>query len=411
MVGAGAARDGTAAPVAGRPPGAAPPAVAVADALTRLRVLYRQAEDARADHRASEDRLRKQRARTAGLGQRLGRARSALLDSRAAAGRLAREQYQGRSELSPHLRLLLARDPRHALDEGHVMERAAAYRVSTVTRLAKDAKRTAALASASRKALARERVLAQRQQRAKETAENRLRAVEQLLASLTDEQIAALADPAAPAASADRDDPAGRDGRDDRDEASTPGTPGGQPSTPGAPGDAAPGTPGGQPGPTGPRTPTASGGEALRYAVGQIGKPYVWGAAGPQAYDCSGLTSRAWAAAGVEIPRTSQEQWARLTRVPLRSLRPGDLVVYFPGATHVAIYLGGGMVVQAPRPGAKVKVSPLAANPPLGAVRPDPAGSPLAEYTPPRLPEGATAGPDTGYSGAGAPEAAATSPR
>ncbi len=86
-------------------------------------------------------------------------------------------------------------------------------------------------------------------------------------------------------------------------------------------------------------------------------------------------------------------------------------MIYFPGATHVALYLGDGMVIQAPRPGATVKVSPIAANPLLGAVRPDPKGSPLEEYTPPRLPEGATAGPDTGYSEAEAPEAPATSAR
>ncbi|MCZ9344062.1 C40 family peptidase, partial [Streptomyces sp. TRM76130] len=104
--------------------------------------------------------------------------------------------------------------------------------------------------------------------------------------------------------------------------------------------------------------PSAGGDRALRFAVDQLGKPYQWGAEGPGSYDCSGLTSVAWERAGTPIPRTSQEQWARLERVPLDRLRPGDLVVYFPEATHVAMYLGGGMVVQAPRPGAAVKVSP-----------------------------------------------------
>ena len=104
----------------------------------------------------------------------------------------------------------------------------------------------------------------------------------------------------------------------------------------------------------------------MAYALRQLGKPYRWGATGPAAYDCSGLTSQAWAHAGTPIPRTSQEQWARLPRVPLNRLRPGDLIVYFPEATHVALYLGDGKVVQAPRPGTRVKVSPLAANPVLG---------------------------------------------
>ncbi|WP_338103837.1 C40 family peptidase, partial [Streptomyces rhizosphaericus] len=68
---------------------------------------------------------------------------------------------------------------------------------------------------------------------------------------------------------------------------------------------------------------------ALAYALNQIGKPYVWGAEGPNSFDCSGLTSSAWAYAGRTIPRTSQEQWRQLPRVPLNQLRPGDLVIYY----------------------------------------------------------------------------------
>ncbi|KIF05932.1 glycoside hydrolase, partial [Streptomyces sp. RSD-27] len=160
--------------------------------------------------------------------------------------------------------------------------------------------------------------------------------------------------------------------------------------------------------------PTAAGDAALRYATAQIGKPYVWGAEGPASFDCSGLTSQAWQHAGRSIPRTSQEQWAQLHRVPLDQLRPGDLVVYFPKATHVALYIGDGKVIQAPRPGARVKVSPIAANPLLGAVRPDPDGTPLARFTPPPLPEGAAAdgaADDRGYDAEEGPAASATSAR
>ncbi|WP_323372219.1 C40 family peptidase [Streptomyces katsurahamanus] len=335
----------------------------VVEALTRLRTLYRQAEDAGETHLAAERRLTAQRAETARLGRELTRARGALDESRAAAGQLAREQYRGHSELSSLLRLLLSPDPRRALDEGRLMERAAAHRLSTTARLKKDTHHATDLARASRKALDRERSLAAGQRRARDAATERLKAVEELLASLTPAQIAALTSPGV------------------RDSVIAHGAPAGE------------------------RTPTAQGATALRYAVEQIGKPYLWGAEGPGSYDCSGLTSQAWAAAGRAIPRTSQEQWAQLPRVPLRSLRPGDLVVYFPGATHVAIYLGGGMVVQAPRPGTTVKVSPIAANPLLGAVRPDPESSPLRAdgYIPPQLPEGATAGSDAGWSRAAEP--------
>ncbi len=111
-------------------------------------------------------------------------------------------------------------------------------------------------------------------------------------------------------------------------------------------------------------------------------------------------------------PRTSQEQWARLERIALVDLRPGDLVVYFPEATHVALYLGDGMVVQAPRPGARIKVSPIAANPVLGAVRPDPRrGSPWSTMCRRSSPRGRRTGPTRGYGAAYAPAAPEISAR
>lgn len=122
----------------------------------------------------------------------------------------------------------------------------------------------------------------------------------------------------------------------------------------------------------GERTPSAAGRVAVAWALAQLGKPYIWGAAGPDAFDCSGLTSQAWLHAGVPIPRVSQDQWADLQHIPLNQLRPGDLVLYYQGATHVALYIGGGLVVVAPHTGAVVRVSPIGVGPILGAVRPDP---------------------------------------
>ena len=78
----------------------------------------------------------------------------------------------------------------------------------------------------------------------------------------------------------------------------------------------------------------------------QIGDPWVWGRRGPNAFDCSGLTSWAWAQAGVSIPRTSGGQ-AGLPSVPLSELQPGDLVTYYSPVSHVAMYIGNGQVVHA----------------------------------------------------------------
>ncbi|MEU1848435.1 NlpC/P60 family protein [Streptomyces sp. NPDC019990] len=356
----------TPAPATAAPePGPGQDTASVAGLLTNLQRLYRDAENATEAYNATEEKLKKQRAETDRLDRALARTRLSLHDSRGAAGRLARQQYQSSTDLSPYLRLLLARDPQRAIDQGHVIGRLARERAETISRLTAGERKAHDLARKARKALDEQLALTEQRKRQRDEVRARLRAVEELLASLDRDQLAALAEFE----------------EDGAEEAQRRFMASGALS--------------------GVRRPSAGGERAVRYAVRQLGKPYRWGAEGPASYDCSGLTSQAWAAAGTPIPRTSQEQWKRLKPVPLSELRPGDLVVYFPQATHVALYLGDGMVVQAPRPGAKVKVSPIAANPLLGAVRPDPDGEPLRRYEPPELPEGARDGSDEGYDGEG----------
>jgi cell wall-associated NlpC family hydrolase len=96
-------------------------------------------------------------------------------------------------------------------------------------------------------------------------------------------------------------------------------------------------------------------GKAVAFAFAQLGCPYVFGGTGPCAagFDCSGLTSQAWAAAGIAIPRTSEEQ-AGLPAVPESALQPGD-ILEFAGDSHVGIYVGGGMLIDAPQPGQNVE--------------------------------------------------------
>jgi cell wall-associated NlpC family hydrolase len=118
----------------------------------------------------------------------------------------------------------------------------------------------------------------------------------------------------------------------------------------------------------------ASGSRAARavaFALGQRGKPYRWGAEGPGAFDCSGLTWAAWRAAGVTIPRTSAGQLAGLPRVRGR-LQPGDLVIYRtdgPSRRHVAMVVGGGRMVEARGRGLPVRATRLRPGW-LGVVRP-----------------------------------------
>ncbi|MFS8199253.1 NlpC/P60 family protein [Streptomyces sp. CWNU-52B] len=116
---------------------------------------------------------------------------------------------------------------------------------------------------------------------------------------------------------------------------------------------------------------STQGKKAVEYATAQIGKPYEWGAEGPKTYDCSGLTSEAWSAAGQGIPRTSQEQWKQLDHVAVEAMRPGDLIIYNSDASHVAMYIGDGAIIHAPRPGRTVTIAGAGSMPILGVVRPD----------------------------------------
>ena len=101
-------------------------------------------------------------------------------------------------------------------------------------------------------------------------------------------------------------------------------------------------------------TSTAGSGRgvtAANFARAQVGKPYVFGAAGPSAFDCSGLTMAAWGQVGVYLPHAVSGQYAATSRVDSGSLIPGDLVFFYSDLHHVGIYVGGGMFVHAANPG------------------------------------------------------------
>jgi cell wall-associated NlpC family hydrolase len=122
--------------------------------------------------------------------------------------------------------------------------------------------------------------------------------------------------------------------------------------------------------------PTAAATAAIAAARSKLGTPYLWGATGPDRFDCSGLMLWSYASAGVSLPRTSRAQYAGLPHVALSELQPGDLVFYAtntsnPGTIHhVAMYLGDGLVIHAPHTGDVVRYAPVAMSGLIGAVRP-----------------------------------------
>ncbi|HEY2505003.1 MAG TPA: NlpC/P60 family protein [Streptosporangiaceae bacterium] len=115
---------------------------------------------------------------------------------------------------------------------------------------------------------------------------------------------------------------------------------------------------------------------AIAYAEQQLGKPYLWGGTGPDAFDCSGLVMMAYRAVGIDIPRTSQEQWAWGPRIKPSQVEPGDLV-FFAGSDgtptapgHVGLVIGGGLMIEAYASGVPIRIAPYGDRDPIGFTRP-----------------------------------------
>ncbi|MFK0191849.1 NlpC/P60 family protein [Kitasatospora sp. NPDC090308] len=305
------------------------------------------AEAAEQQYTAAAGELAQRRKDSADAARQADRQRGRLTEAETEAARLVAEQYRS-GGLGSLARLFLADRPEDFLDR---QQRAASdtRSAAAVLRDLREARnRMVLLSEQAAQAEQSASAAADRAQRALDQARQGAARTEQLLAAATAEQLGLLEQREnALAADADRQLLAA------------------------GPGGGA----------------SAAGRRAVEFALAQRGKPYLWGGAGPDAFDCSGLTSQAWQAAGVPIPRTSQQQWAALRHIALRDLRPGDLVIYHGDAGHVALYLGAGAVVHAPHTGTVVKLAPVTMLPILGAVRPDP-GTP-AEPAPPAPPAAA----------------------
>jgi len=324
-------------------PTVAPGADPLADAkatlgpmLDRLHELYQQAEAATEQYNGTVARLTEQQKAVADLTDRIIRQQQAVDAGTDLASQLAAAQYRN-GHASEFADLLLADDPYEATVIAELLQSAGRSQKAFLDRLKSDRAALTELQHQTQQALSQSEALAVQQEAAKNDVAKKLAEVEQLVGSLTGAQRSELeqlekqqADQAQLAFLA-----SGALGK-------------------------------------GERTPSEAGRKAVAWALAQLGKDYVWGGAGPDVFDCSGLTSQAWLHAGLPIPRTSQEQWAQLKHVPLNQIRAGDLVVYYGGATHIGMYIGGGLIVQAPRTGDVVKVSQIGAMPILGAVRPDP---------------------------------------
>ncbi|MFD5669746.1 NlpC/P60 family protein [Streptomyces anthocyanicus] len=301
----------------------------------KLDGLYRAAASATEEYNAAEEKAEKQNAEIVELAKKIVKGQEKLDGLKDRAGAAARSQYRT-GGLPDGAKLILSDDPEDFLDgTGRVIQgqRATKGLLGELTRAQRDLKAYAADASARFKELEANR-------KAKATAqkkiEKQIAAAEKLESELEKEEKERLA----------------RLEREAQAKAQTAWLDSGilKDLDTGA---------------------TERGRKAVEYATAQIGKPYQWGAEGPKSYDCSGLTSQAWVAAGQTIPRTSQQQWKQLRHVAVEDMRPGDLIIYFDDASHVGMYVGDGSMVHAPRPGRSITVAGAGSMPILGVVRPD----------------------------------------
>ncbi|MEU9188647.1 NlpC/P60 family protein [Streptomyces sp. NPDC048484] len=327
----------------------------IEDIHAELEGLYRKAEVATEAYNAADEKATKQEKRLTSLRKGLARTQSRVDDLHDLSGAAARTQYRGGNLAATGIQLLLGDHPDHALDEASQARQA----VRSLVNVSETQKTARAELTRQTDGAAKElrELKSSRTDKAeaKQKIEGKVAEAEQIEAGLKKEQARELAQLEKKKA----------------EEAESRWTGSGSGSGSGGGG-------GGGGTSTGTGSGTAGGGtkatgaaaKAVDFAMAQIGKPYGWGAVGPSAYDCSGLTSVAWARAGHPIPRTSQAQWAGVTRVSLSSARPGDLIIYFSDATHVGMYIGGGKIVHAPRPGRTITTAPAASMSVLGVVRP-----------------------------------------
>ncbi|WP_260333491.1 NlpC/P60 family protein [Streptomyces beigongshangae] len=346
-----------------------------------LEGLYRKAEVATEAYNAANEKAKEQEKRLTTLRKGLARAEKRVDELQDLSGAAARTQYRGGDLAATGIQLLLGDHPDQALNEAsqarqalrsltNVAERQKTARAD-LGRRTEDAEKELRKLESSRadKAGAKKKIEG-RISEAEEIEEGLKKEEARRLARLerekAEEAEARWADIGADAGGTGGGGTGGGAGGGTNSGAGSGSTGGG--SNPAGSGSAGSGPSGGGSGGGTPVSGAAA--KAVGFAMAQIGKPYVWGAVGPSSYDCSGLTSTAWAAAGRPIPRTSQAQWQGLTRVSLSSARPGDLIIYHRDATHVGMYIGGGQMVHAPRPGRTVTTAPAASMYILGVVRP-----------------------------------------
>jgi peptidoglycan DL-endopeptidase CwlO len=333
---------------------AAPATQSIAQVQAQVNKLYNEAEIATQQYDGAKTETDAQRAKADRLLDQVARQTAKLNDVRRTLGEYATAQYRS-GGLDATASFLLASDPQEMLDQAHTMNRMSgrqeqALKDYSTQQAAISKQRAEAVQSLTKLTTAQQKL-----QTEKKTVQAKLSAAQKLLNSLNAQEKARLAalvkqqEAAAvkkAAVIAAKEKAASSGSSSSSGSSTSTGTSSGSSSA-----------------------YATKAAKAIAFAQSQLGKPYIYGATGPNSYDCSGLTQAAWASAGVSIPRTTTTQINAGTRVSASELQPGDLVFFYSSVSHVGLYIGGGMMIHAPHTGTVVKVAPITEMPIAGYAR------------------------------------------
>ncbi|MFJ5550781.1 NlpC/P60 family protein [Streptomyces sp. NPDC093225] len=308
--------------------------------------LYVEAEEATERYNGAKEKTGRAQRTLNALRDEAARRTARLNTARNALGSLAASQYRSGS-LGPAVQLALSDDPEEYLERAAFLERAGDRGAVAIASVQRQLDEVRALRAKADEVLDGLRADQTRLARDKAVVEGKLGEARRLLARLTAEERARI----------EAADGHGTDGGGSGS--------GGDRASRGGGGAERTAPPSGRV-----QAPNPRAAEAVAFAYGALGKPYVWGATGPGSFDCSGLTQAAWRSAGVSLPRTTYTQINAGQRVSRSQLAPGDLVFFYSGISHVGLYIGGGRMIHAPHPGAPVRIAPIDQMPFAGAARP-----------------------------------------
>ncbi|MEU2426198.1 NlpC/P60 family protein [Streptomyces sp. NPDC007851] len=322
--------------------GHAEPQLTPAQVKAKVDRLYQEAEAATQKYDGAKDRAGTAQRRLKSLQDEAARREAELNSARDALGATAAAQYRD-GGIDPVWQLALSSDPDRYLDDAALAERVGDRQAVAVSRVRGQLREIDRLRAAAHVELTSLRSRLAELKRQKTAINGKLDEARRLLDRLSPEQRTAVT-AAGAGAGTGTGTGTGRASRSSSDGRDT--------LTPGSV-----------------AAPDSRAAAAVAYAYSKLGSPYVWGATGPDGFDCSGLAQAAYRSAGVSIPRTTYAQINAGRRVSRSELQPGDLVFFYSGISHVGIYIGNGQMIHAPNPSAPVRIAPVDEMPFAGATR------------------------------------------